>query len=149
MKKFAVLIAALGILPLASIQASATKLTQQQVKNACGSSYGTGSAGGTTVSGCDKKCGKHQCGYYCCSGKNCPDGKGCEGFIIYITAGGKKIKSNLPAATLKEIKRISSSPARPPGNGILNTSPGLGGNGPAATGTPVAPPPPTGGPILR
>lgn len=38
--------------------------------------------------------------------------------------------------------------ARPP-SGLLETSPALGTQGPAATGTPVAPQRPAGGPVLR
>ena len=149
MKKFAVLIVALGTLPLASIQASATKLTQQQVKTVCGSKFDSATVGSTTRSGCDKKCGshgEHTCSFNCCSGPGCIQ-EGCDGSILWIKAGDKKIKGKLPAATLIEIKRMTASPARPPSAGLLDAGTGLGRNGPAAAGS-AAPSTPTG-PVLK
>ena len=95
------MLAALGLL---AGSASATRLTEQQVKNVCGSSMTTGGTGGATVSGCEKKCGDKICTYNCCSGKNCPGGQGCNGNVVGLTTGGGKTKGPLPAATLKEIK---------------------------------------------
>jgi hypothetical protein len=112
MQKIATLIIALGTLSLASIQASATTLTPQQVQNVCGGSMTTGGVSGATVSGCEKKCGGKTCTYNCCSGSKCPGGEGCSGTVVGMTAGGGKTKTNLPAATLREIKKMSLSPAR-------------------------------------
>lgn len=105
MRKSIVFIAMLAALGLFAGGASATKLTEQQVKNVCGGSMTTGGTGGATVSGCEKKCGDKICTYNCCSGKNCPGGQGCNGNVVGLTAGGGgKTKGPLPAATLKEIK---------------------------------------------
>jgi hypothetical protein len=104
MRKSFLFIATIAALGLFAGSALATKLTEQQVKNVCGSSMTTGGTGGATVSGCEKKCGDKICTYNCCSGKNCPGGQGCNGNVVGLTAGGGKTKAPLPAATLKEIK---------------------------------------------
>jgi len=107
MRKSIVFVAMVAALGLFAGGASATKLTEQQVKNVCGSSMTTGGTGGATVSGCEKKCGTKTCTYNCCSGKNCPGGQGCSGEVVGLVAGGGKTKGPLPAATLKEIKAMS------------------------------------------
>jgi hypothetical protein len=105
MRKSFLFIATIAALGLFAGSALATKLTEQQVKNVCGSSMTTGGTGGATVSGCEKKCGDKICTYNCCSGKNCPGGQGCNGNVVGLTTGGGgKTKGPLPAATLKEIK---------------------------------------------
>lgn len=106
MRKSFVLIATLVALGLFAGGASATKLTEQQVKNTCGSSLQTGGVPGTTASGCEKKCGDKTCTYNCCSGKACSE-QGCHGHVVNLTTGGGKTKGPLSAATLREIRASS------------------------------------------
>ena len=106
MQKLTALILAVCALSFVSIQASAAKITEQRVKNVCGSSMTTGGTSNATVSGCEMKCGGKTCTYNCCSGSGCGE-KGCHGHVVGLTAGGKKGKFNLPAATLIEIKKMS------------------------------------------
>lgn len=102
---FLATVAALGFLVGG---ASATVLTEQQVKNTCGSSLQTGSAGGATASGCEKACGSQICTYNCCSGKGCGE-QGCNGHVVGMTTSGQKVNHPLPASVLKEIKASSSA----------------------------------------
>jgi hypothetical protein len=90
--------------------ASATVLTEQQVKNTCGGNLQTGGGGGTTASGCEKKCGDQICTYNCCSGKGCGE-QGCHGHVVGKAVGpsGGKVKLPLPAAVVKEIKASSAA----------------------------------------
>lgn len=74
----------------------ATKMTEQQVKNVCGSSIKTGGVKGATVSGCEKACGKSICTYNCCTGSNCPE-KGCNGHVLVLQPNGSRVKADLPA----------------------------------------------------
>src|SRR5690242_19676846 len=100
MRKFNLFIAILAAVSFTGGVASATKLTEQQVKNTCGGSLQTGGVPGTTDSGCEKKCGDHICTYNCCSGKACGE-QGCNGHVVGLTAGGGKTRGPLPAATLR------------------------------------------------
>lgn len=121
MRKSIAFIAALAVFGLLAGGASATKLTEQQVKNVCGSGLQTGGSGGTTASGCDKKCGSHMCTYNCCSGKGCGE-QGCNGHVVAITTGGGKTKLPLPAATLREIKGITVTKKLDAGSNTLMKS---------------------------
>jgi hypothetical protein len=57
MRKSFLFIATIAALGLFAGSALATNLTEQQVKNVCGSSMTPGGTGGATVSGLDKNCG--------------------------------------------------------------------------------------------
>ena len=74
MRKSIVFTIAFTIVAFAAGEASAAKLTEQQVRNTCGKKLQEG--GG--VIGCSKKCGKEICDYSCGG----PEGKGCRGHVV-------------------------------------------------------------------
>lgn len=71
-----VIFAAASLLSLATVQTAATTMTEQQVRNVCGDKLQTGSAGGKSAIGCEKKCGNKLCTYGCvtANGKQTCDG---------------------------------------------------------------------------
>ena len=66
-------------LSLVVSEASAATLTEQQVRNTCGSKLQSGSAGGSSAIGCEKKCGSRLCTYGC---KTTKGKQRCDGFVI-------------------------------------------------------------------
>jgi len=91
-----------------------------------------------------------------CDDKNCKHGgaivcpkKGDCKKITWIRTPPKhaKLISKIP---ITDLNNAAAPQPKMPGGSILDARPGLGVNGPAATGTPIAPPPPpSGGQILR
>jgi len=120
MRKPAVLITALvacGLLASAA-WAKPIKITEQQVRNICGSGLKSGSAGGQSGLGCEKNCGGKVCVYGCLTDKK--GKKTCTGEVFLVGQGAP------------------SSGAIGPG--FLEASPGGGTTvGPSPTGTPAAP----------
>ena len=113
MRLLSIYLIALGFLVSASLEASATKITEQQMQNVCGGGATTGGVSGATVTGCEKKCGGKTCTYNCCKGPKCPGGGGCSGEVVGLTAGGKTVKRPLPAAVMKELKLLAvAGPAK-------------------------------------
>lgn len=114
MHKSLITILALVTLGFVAGEAAAkTIMTEQQVRNTCGSKLQSGSAGGATAMGCEKKCGSKTCTYGCHTPKG---GKQtCSGEVVYIIAP----KPGVGAPT----------------GGILGSDPALPGQGPSRTGT--------------
>jgi hypothetical protein len=91
--------------------AKGVKLTVKQVKTVCGKQLQTTPNG----FGCGKPCGKSHCDYGCVK----KDGKtSCKGTMFREAVAGAGVKG--------------------PGGGILDSSPGLGTQGPASTGAPLS-----------
>lgn len=102
---------AFGVLTFSVDQAGATSMTQQQVKNVCGSGLQSSSSGGTSAMGCDKACGaggKQMCTYNCCSGSKCGQ-QGCHGHVVSRTAAGGQAKLPLRPEMIRQIR--ASTPA--------------------------------------
>jgi hypothetical protein len=78
-------------------EASATKMTEQQVKTTCGSTIQSGCTKTACAQGCEKKCGEKLCTYNCCQGKGCGE-QGCHGHVVGRTVFGGKVK--LPISAL-------------------------------------------------
>lgn len=82
-----VLAASFVVLALPLAEASATQMTEQQVKNVCQGDLKEGGVKGANVIGCDKKCGNTWCTYNCCEGPKCGE-QGCHGHALGLTRGG-------------------------------------------------------------
>jgi hypothetical protein len=96
MRQVMSLIASCVVLCVFFAQASATNLTEDQVKNTCGGKLQSASyKDGSNVFGCEKQCGNTFCTYNCCTGKQCGE-QGCHGHALRTTMLGDKIK--LPMA---------------------------------------------------
>jgi hypothetical protein len=110
MRKLIVLIATCAALGIFVSEASAMKMTPQQVQSTCGSGLQSSTLkDGTTASGCDKKCSKeskHICTYNCCTGPSCKE-QGCSGNYVGRTIFGGKVK--LPMAAY--LRLVGSSRA--------------------------------------
>ena len=97
MQRFIVLIAASAAFTFLVSEASATKITEQQVRNTCGGSLQSGCIKGACAQGCDKKCGSNICTYNCCQGEKCGE-QGCHGHVVGRAAGANKTKMPRPAS---------------------------------------------------
>ena len=74
-------------LSLFASELSAATLTEQQVRNICGSNLQSGSAGGSTAMGCEKKCGTKLCTYGCTTSKG---KQRCDGVVLSGKKGTKQ-----------------------------------------------------------
>ena len=105
MRKIAVFITTAIMLSLLPSQASATPMTDQQVKSVCGKSLQTGSIGNTTAFGCDKRCGQKYCTYNCCSGPKCGE-QGCHGHTVGRIVGGEQLRP-LPVSVAGRLRTLA------------------------------------------
>lgn len=98
MRRIIVLIAACIALAFFAGDASATKITPEQVIAICGDKLQSGGVPGAHASGCEQKCGTEICTYNCCNGPKCGE-EGCHGHVV--------AKRPLPASVLKQLNRMS------------------------------------------
>jgi hypothetical protein len=113
------------------------KLTAEQVKTVCGKRLQQSSG----AMGCERDCGAKLCSYNCAKDKK-GNGTKCSGMVVNRIAGGSGGQN--PGSRGKP--GIAVIPAV--GGSILDSGPGFGAQGPAATGVPTsggAAPPPRGG----
>jgi hypothetical protein len=113
MRKAIMFIVGLAVLALISHGAAAlTIVTEQQVKNVCGSKLQKGCVKGACVQGCEVKCGNTWCSYNCCKGKKCPVGENCNAFTFSVVAPGDKIKVPRPVRLSLMARSTAGMPDR-------------------------------------